>query len=227
GSQSIEGLLQKSEDVIPENRRKHTPVALKATAGLRLLPSNSSNQLLEEVRRLFQESPYHFSQESNVDIMDGTDEGLFAWITVNFLLGGLKRDSSKLFGTLDLGGGSTQITLWPVDQSFSLLHELVGANVRLSPCIHYNYRGSWKFGIHQSINFSGDNRYGYFGCLEDVKKAVAKFKVHKPVGIDPVPMYAFSYYYERAVDLGLIHSEKGGIITVGQFQEGAKQGTSF
>ena len=43
--------------------------------------------LLLKVRRLFQESPYHFSQESNVDIMDGPDEGLFAWITVNFLLG--------------------------------------------------------------------------------------------------------------------------------------------
>ena len=39
------------------------------------------------MRRLFQESPYHFSDLSNVGIMDGPDEGLFAWITVNFLLG--------------------------------------------------------------------------------------------------------------------------------------------
>ena len=29
--------------------------------------------------------------------------------------GGLTRDSSGMFGTLDLGGGSTQITLNPVD----------------------------------------------------------------------------------------------------------------
>lgn len=31
-------------------------------------------------------------------------------------LGSLTSDSSNLFGTLDLGGGSTQITLNPVDQ---------------------------------------------------------------------------------------------------------------
>ena len=31
-------------------------------------------------------------------------------------LGSLTSDSSNLFGTLDLGGGSTQITLNPIDQ---------------------------------------------------------------------------------------------------------------
>ena len=49
GSHSIEELLQKSDAIIPKEQRKTTPVALKATAGLRLLPSNSSKQLLEEV----------------------------------------------------------------------------------------------------------------------------------------------------------------------------------
>jgi len=39
------------------------------------------------VRRLFQDSPYLFPDHSHVSIMDGPDEGLFAWITVNFLLG--------------------------------------------------------------------------------------------------------------------------------------------
>ena len=34
---------------------------------------------------------------------------------------------------------------------FSLLHWLDGVDVKLSPCIHYNFRGSWKFGVHKSI----------------------------------------------------------------------------
>ena len=34
---------------------------------------------------------------------------------------------------------------------FSLLHWLDDVDVKLSPCIHYNFRGSWKFGIHKSI----------------------------------------------------------------------------
>jgi len=36
---------------------------------------------------LFQDSPYLFHDHNHVSIMDGLDEGLFAWITVNFLLG--------------------------------------------------------------------------------------------------------------------------------------------
>lgn len=267
GSQSIEGLLQKSEDIIPKERWKATPVALKATAGLRLLPSNSSQQLLEEVRRLFQESPYHFSDLSNVGIMDGPDEGLFAWITVNFLLEGLKSDSSKLFGTLDLGGGSTQITLCPVDQRtlqeapvgfrrhlkiakrqftpythsylglglmaartsiLELGHALKedGKDVKHSPCIHNNFRGTWKFGIHHSIDIGGDGSYGFSACMEHAKRAIAKSKVHRPIGISSIQMYAFSYYYDRAVDLTLIDTEKGGTITVGDFVRGAKQACS-
>ena len=42
-------LLEKSKDIIPEERWGSTPVTLKATAGLRLLPKNLSQQLLSEV----------------------------------------------------------------------------------------------------------------------------------------------------------------------------------
>jgi Golgi nucleoside diphosphatase len=42
------------------------------------------------------------------------DEGLFAWFTVNFLLGVFSSGSlSASFAALDLGGGSTQITFTP------------------------------------------------------------------------------------------------------------------
>ena len=49
GAHSIEELLQKSKEIIPKERWESTPVSLKATAGLRMLPSNSSEQLLSEV----------------------------------------------------------------------------------------------------------------------------------------------------------------------------------
>ncbi|KAL9957689.1 hypothetical protein ACROYT_G034615 [Oculina patagonica] len=265
GSQSIEGLLEKSEDIIPEERQKSTPVALKATAGLRLLPSNSSKQLLEEVRALFEDSPYHFPDDSQVSIMDGPDEGLYAWITVNFLLGGLTSGNSKLYGTLDLGGGSTQITLRPTDQKtlleapdgftrnmniannhFTLythsylglglmaartsilelgqvVKETNGKEVKHSPCIHSNFKDSWKFGINHSIDIGGLGTYGFNSCMEHVKRVISQLKVHKPTGISSVEMYAFSYYYDRATEMGLIDGEKGGTITVGDFVAGAKE----
>ena len=49
GAKSISILLNKAKDTIAVDKREHTPVALKATAGLRLLPANVSMQLLEEV----------------------------------------------------------------------------------------------------------------------------------------------------------------------------------
>ena len=49
GADSIKGLLKKSEEIIPKELWKVTPVSLKATAGLRMLSENSSKKLLEEV----------------------------------------------------------------------------------------------------------------------------------------------------------------------------------
>ncbi|KAJ7340097.1 Ectonucleoside triphosphate diphosphohydrolase 5 [Desmophyllum pertusum] len=267
GVHSIEELLEKADDIIPKDQWKMTPLALKATAGLRLLPSNSSKQLLAEVRILFQDSPYLFPDPNNVGIMDGPDEGLFAWITVNFLLGGLKSDNSKQFGTLDLGGGSTQITLHPVDpktlqeapdgfsrhlnianSQFTLythsylglglmaartstleLGQVVkdtnGKDVKHSPCIHSSFRDTWTFGGH-SINFGGLGSYGFNTCIEHTKRVISQLKVHKPAGISSIQMYAFSYYYDRAVEMALIDKEKGGTITVGDFAHGAKEACS-
>jgi len=40
-----------------------------------------------QVDKLFRDSPFFLPGQNAVNIMDGPDEGLFAWITVNFLLG--------------------------------------------------------------------------------------------------------------------------------------------
>lgn len=58
---------------------------LKATAGLRLLPGDESKKLLEAVSDLFKKSPFKTNNNS-VTIMDGVDEGIYSWFTVNFLL---------------------------------------------------------------------------------------------------------------------------------------------
>lgn len=267
GAHSIEELLFKSKEIIPEDHWKLTPISLKATAGLRLLPSNSSKQLLYEVESLFRDSPFLLPGKSMVDIMDGPDEGLFAWITVNFLLGGLKKGSSKLFGTLDLGGGSTQITLNPVDpvtlsnspegfsrplniaehqftlythsylglglmaartsilQSGKTVKESDEKEVKRSPCLHSGFTDQWKFG-DQSFDVGGVSSYGFSACMEQVRSFILEAKVHKPAGIDSIEMYAFSYYYDRAVELGLIDKVNGGTITVGDFTRGAADACS-
>ena len=50
-------------------------------------------------------------------IMDGEDEGMYAWITANYLLGTIKASmppDTPTYAALDLGGASTQIAFDPV-----------------------------------------------------------------------------------------------------------------
>ncbi|CAJ0882674.1 12551_t:CDS:2, partial [Entrophospora sp. SA101] len=88
-----------------------TPVAVKATAGLRLLGTEKSSRILEAVRNhLGNKYPFQIIENDGVVIMDG----VYAWITVNYLLNkiGLKKKSPTA-AIFDLGGGSTQIVFEP------------------------------------------------------------------------------------------------------------------
>ncbi|CAJ0920734.1 unnamed protein product [Ranitomeya imitator] len=101
----IKELLDIAIEEIPEHLRRSTPLVLKATAGLRLLPEEKALKLLDTVKNIFQSSPFLVGKER-----------IFAWITVNFLTGSLTNPSAKLAGMLDLGGGSTQITFYPYEK---------------------------------------------------------------------------------------------------------------
>lgn len=49
GAETVRGLLEVAKDSIPRSHWKRTPVVLKATAGLRLLPEEKAQALLLEV----------------------------------------------------------------------------------------------------------------------------------------------------------------------------------
>ncbi|XP_076817070.1 ectonucleoside triphosphate diphosphohydrolase 5-like isoform X1 [Clavelina lepadiformis] len=112
GAASIERLLQIAQDRIPSEVWGNTPLALKATAGLRLLPKEQSKGLLNEVQNLFNEYPFQLPSNP-VSIMDGVDEGAFGWTSVNYLLDHFYGSNQFSVGTIDLGGGSMQITFAP------------------------------------------------------------------------------------------------------------------
>jgi Golgi nucleoside diphosphatase len=109
--------LDEAIAAVPTELHATTPIALYATAGLRLLPvPGQSDAILEELRGALAASPFLFDPK-NVAITQGKLEGVFAWTTVNFLLGNLDghaAGSSKTAGIIDLGGGSTQIVFEPV-----------------------------------------------------------------------------------------------------------------
>lgn len=110
---SIQSLLEKAQERIPRSSWASTPLTLKATAGLRLLPANQSAAILAAVESTLRESG--FQPESNlIEIMNPMEEGLFGWFTVNFLAQGFgPAGVAQSLASLDLGGGSTQITFAP------------------------------------------------------------------------------------------------------------------
>ncbi|CCE91143.1 guanosine diphosphatase TDEL_0C02540 [Torulaspora delbrueckii] len=114
-ARSLDPLLERALETIPKDKRGCAPVAVKATAGLRLLGDAKADKILSAVRsHLENDYPFPVVQGDGVSVMGGDDEGVYAWITTNYLLGnigaGSKIPTSAVF---DLGGGSTQIVFEP------------------------------------------------------------------------------------------------------------------
>ncbi|KAH3663939.1 hypothetical protein WICMUC_005878 [Wickerhamomyces mucosus] len=114
-AQSLNPLLTKALESIPDNKKSCTPVAVKATAGLRLLGEEKSNKILKAVRdHLETNYPFAVVDGDGVSIMSGDDEGVYAWITANYLLGNIgSSEKIPTAAVFDLGGGSTQIVFEP------------------------------------------------------------------------------------------------------------------
>ncbi|XP_025034124.1 ectonucleoside triphosphate diphosphohydrolase 6 isoform X1 [Pelodiscus sinensis] len=299
-AQGIQELLEVAKNEVPVELWTFTPLVLKATAGLRLLPGEKAKKLLNKVRDLFQESPF-FVRDDCVSVMNGTDEGISAWITINFLTGSLSTPRKRSVGMLDLGGGSTQMTFLPISettlqkspaghitsfQMFNTTYKLYSysylglglmsarlailggvegralkeGEVLMSPCLSPGFQWEWEHaeivyrvkGQKAGGNASGDpssvlGREGvgapvfpcmvchftssshsagkpggplYESCASKVAELLSK-KVHK-TEVKGLEFYAFSYYYDCAAEVGLIDKEKGGTLTVSDFEIAAQ-----
>jgi guanosine-diphosphatase len=117
-AKSLDVLLDEAVKVVPPSLHKCTPVAVKATAGLRLTGAEQSKAILDAVRkRLETVYPFQVYHKDGVVIMDGSEEGVYAWITANYLLNTIRADSPRTstpYAVLDLGGASTQIVFQPM-----------------------------------------------------------------------------------------------------------------
>lgn len=118
GAESLQSLLDVALKSVPVEQQSTTPVLLGATAGLRLLPGDQSKNLLKEVETLLQNSAFKFKPEW-VSIIDGTQEGSYQWVTVNYLRSRLGKPFDQSVGIVDLGGGSVQMAYAISDDDFS------------------------------------------------------------------------------------------------------------
>ncbi|KAG9242764.1 guanosine-diphosphatase-like protein [Calycina marina] len=118
---SLDTLMDHAVETVPDALKACTPVAVKATAGLRKLGPEMSQKILDAVRNRL-ETKYPFAvvskEKGGVVVMEGEDEGVYAWITTNYLLGKIGGpDHTETAAVFDLGGGSTQIVFEPTFKS--------------------------------------------------------------------------------------------------------------
>lgn len=166
-------LLRKAWRRVPRRLRRCSPIVLKATAGLRLLPADKVANILGSVRNWLEEQPFHLPRSDSgfasepVSVIDGSEEAISAWISVNFLQGhigpesGVNRQAKGTSVVLEMGGGSSQIVF---DQKMTTSTELPGSVVDL------NFFGQ-KYQIYQH-SFLG------YGLIE-ARKAVKLFFLGK------------------------------------------------
>jgi apyrase len=213
-----EKLSQNSAEPL-ENATHKIIIYLKATAGFRAIEESHAKTILEEVRKLISKEGFATAARENkgVEIIGGTDEGIYGFITLNYILRTLigqknnKRGLDDLYGSLDLGGASTQISFptlnkGPNVKSFKLgkdiyniyTHSFFGFGVDIarkklasSDCYPKGYKDETVIGTGS-----------YEGCQNKILEGMFSSKDLVPI-LPATKFYAFSGFYHAASFLKL------------------------
>lgn len=118
----IKQLLDFSSDIIPKNKISETPIFIQATAGMRLLSEKKQKSILEELCKSIKSDTEYLLKDcsAQIQIIDGETEGLYGWLSLNYLLGNFNDFDSQIprhasSGFMDMGGASTQLAFMPSD----------------------------------------------------------------------------------------------------------------
>ncbi len=125
----IEPFLAFAAEHVPAHKHQETPLYIMATAGMRMIPSIAQKRILEELRQHIRLHYRFLFNDRHVEIITGKQEGVFAWIATNYLLGRFSHNHTdgapvvavpsvahghlhfrkRTVGVIDMGGGSMQI----------------------------------------------------------------------------------------------------------------------
>ncbi|PFH57420.1 hypothetical protein XA68_15098 [Ophiocordyceps unilateralis] len=179
-ARTLDPLMDVAMRHVPDALKGCTPIAVKATAGLRLIGPEKSQAILNEVRRHL-ENDYPFpvvsAAHDGVAVMDGSLEGVYAWITANYLLGKIGGpDKGETAATFDLGGGSTQIVFEPTFKGASgggMPEKLAEGDHKYSLDF-----GGQKFDLYQHSHLG----YGLMSARKTIHKALVSDMAAKKTG---------------------------------------------
>ena len=84
--EQVDALLQIAHQQVNRFKHRSTPLVLRATAGLRLLNETAQKLLLDGVATTFARYGF-YRPKMDIAIMNETDEGIDAWLTLVYLKG--------------------------------------------------------------------------------------------------------------------------------------------
>jgi len=122
GNHHLKHLLQLASAVVPKSQHSRTPIFLHSTGGMRLLPPTEQQQILDTICKYISQNSDFFIPEcsTHVNVIDGDVEGLYGWLSINYLIGALDDPlnhqhgkNHTTYGLLDMGGASTQVVFQP------------------------------------------------------------------------------------------------------------------
>ncbi|EAY18717.1 hypothetical protein TVAG_063220 [Trichomonas vaginalis G3] len=99
-----------AEKYVPAKLYSSTPMYVFATAGMRLLGNNQQNQVCDQVYGFISKNYKFKISRQNIRVINGVEEGVYGWLSVNLLLGNFK-ENKPYYGAMDLGGASFQIAV--------------------------------------------------------------------------------------------------------------------
>lgn len=115
----LDGIITHAKTELIGKDLSKIPIFLKATAGMRILPQMQRESIMQVVRSKLANSGFQWVCDSQARVISGEEEGVFGWLSVNYMLGHLKQGEihnlDNTVGALDLGGASTQVTFKPSD----------------------------------------------------------------------------------------------------------------
>uniref|UniRef100_A0A453R1K4 Apyrase n=1 Tax=Aegilops tauschii subsp. strangulata TaxID=200361 RepID=A0A453R1K4_AEGTS len=197
-AKSIIPLLDKAKSTVPRWLMGKTPVKL----GVRDVIHSKSK---------FQYNP------SWINVIEGSQEGSYIWVALNYLLGKLGGDYVKTVGVIDLGGGSVQMT-YAISSAAAAAAPVVSDGKE--PYVTKEYlKGKYTYNGEQYDAIAPPQGAAYDKCREDITKAL---KLNAPCetknctfnsvwsgggGAGLSDLYITTSFYYTASQVGLIDSE--------------------
>jgi Golgi nucleoside diphosphatase len=155
---------------IPSEFLPQTRIFVYATAGMRLLADTDQERVLTAtVNFLTSNSPFRV-KPSNIRVIDGIEEGIFGWLSVNHLLGNFVNHRPTV-GALDMGGASFQIALQVGSKDKAIHHVTLGTQT--IPLYAYSYLG--------------------YGANEALKQITRSLSAVLPIGPHKHPCYPLNF----------------------------------